>query len=922
MQQDIIAIDSSDDEVIEVGPSSPLKRKVVEKSSEVANEVLPKEKKQKLEDEVVKMVSSKRTKNAENIFFRNIPFYQMRIIMSYLDIISLLRFSQSCHIIRSEILSRSEFWHAFPEPSIVPSINPILSFDSVLSSNLGISFINSDISFQTTPEEGLPSLAFCPIFNIKSFMKIYLSHFRFIGNTSRLILDLGKYMYNSIYGKDIKYIASSFSSLKDLQLLNMKFSNTIAQEFKKLSEPFNLMEKLENIKITFSLLSQSNEGRSLIESSEFSEFIVNWNCPNLQSFHIGEIGSKLVGSPLMATSEINLLNLKFGNLKSFGFESMESAEFLKFLFEKTSNGHLLSKLEEIFVSQLTYSPTLSTQTFPRHNLQKLIISQVITNNAAIVHNIVSNLPHLEYLDISLIPPSDETRPDGKVLIKSDILKQLRFHNFAKFYDSNLIQIDAQHLQVLELKYFGELLIINNEWEHLNRLDIKYSTILNGQLHSILTKCSNSLTNLTIESCSNIRTIHILKDPFSAYFKFIRTMNLRLCGNLEKISIACIGTRNEDLQYLYLQDLSLSDLLSLREFSFELGTNDILPRIYKLKIENCDRLETISPLQMTDQLTSLTFSGSLDSPLWNQTLPKHFKTMTELKQLNLWFKTGTLVQVVGNRITFMISSMKNLESLSIHSRFSTSSFMFSLNSSSLNHLRIISSNENYVEFYLNMPSLQKLEVSNISNVRVLSNNLYHLSIAHGTPRLLTIKDGKNSVNMHNKIRELHLNNVTFTNDVEQLFTLGSSITKLTVQNCTVRKLENHLLLLKSLKQLRLRAAMKKLYVQPSLEYLQVSSDSLKTLDFSHHEKNSVYNLVKINLASCKQFSKFSLSGTKSFLLPHLSTLDVRETSVGDSSIQKVISQAPNLSCIRSSGCTSISTSFAKTITTGNRKAVFN
>ncbi|KAG2375345.1 hypothetical protein C9374_009968 [Naegleria lovaniensis] len=849
----------------------------------------------------------KESTNYENPFFQNIPLYQMRIIVSYLDFLSFLKLSQTCSFIRTEYFSKTEFWNALSEQVIVHSLSPSLVFDK--SSTESIAVIPNKFSLVT----------------LRTFFSIYFESFSFMNQTSRLVLDFDSYMYNTLDKKDVCLIPSYFKNLRDLQLLNIKFSEAKDQLPIIKSIISNQMTGLKRLKITFSENNTSN--RSFLESqnnllhetetaSEFSKFLPCLQ--GLEAFHIGNVIGCTISSekwtPQLSWTELLQIDqVAQETLLSFGVENVLSSDFHKLLF---GDQKILPRLEELFVRSVMDNCGALTDMFQRASLKKLIISDFITNNANVFQYIVKQLPNITYMDVKLVPSDGETKPDGMVYLKSDSLRFLKFSDFNKFFDSNLIQLDLPNIEQLSLENFGEISILQEKLLHLTKLEIRNSMMLTGQLHSILSKCATSVSYLIIDSCPNVRNIHILKDVFGEKFAYLRHCQISNCKLLEKVSISCIGVGVEDVKYLYMQNLSLSNLQSLREFRCEYGTDQITSRIVSLNLSYCDGLKVLHPEASLKTIQNLSVTGGCESNLWNSIIQNCLKSAQELKTLTLHFKNSILVHAFAFRLSNLIRDIPRVEEFTLSSKFSTNTFMFNFSSLSLKKLKIISENENPVDFYITTPLLENLELTRITNIRIKSNHLSSLNVTHSNMRQLSISSDNNQLsNMEN----IYLNTVT---GEALLKTLSQcpNVKRLTLIQVDSNAIVKTLLpRFEFLENLYISGPVRRFQLIPSLRMVNIMSQTLQSVIVPKIETSKYYQLAKLNLSFCSNLSKIDIE-SKDTTLPYLRMVDVRTTKVQDASLKKIISRAPRLSCIRA-GSSAVSEKFEKEIKQGNRKANF-
>ncbi|KAF0974385.1 hypothetical protein FDP41_006417 [Naegleria fowleri] len=850
--------------------------------------------------------------NFENPFFKNIPLYQMRIIVSFLDFLSFLKLSQTCAFIRKEYFSKHEFWIALSDQVFVNSLSSSLVFDK--SSTESIAVIPNKSSLVT----------------LRSFFSIYSEYYSFITQTSRLILDFDSYMYNVLDKKDVSVISNQFKNLRDLQLLNVKFSEKASAQLLIIKSIIsNQMPDLRRLKITFSKKTKGT--RSLCESqfseeaneSEFSQFS---SClKGLESFHIGSVTSDSTSSESTWTPQLSWKELTeidaFAqeSLLSFGVESVYSSDFNQLLFGD-SNKFLLPRLEELIIgSVLDNCGSISKGMIERASLKKLIISEFLTHNANVLQFVVKNLPNITYMDVKLSSPTGETKPDGKIYLKSDSLRFLKFSDFNKFFDSNLIQLDLPNIEHLSLENFGEISILQ-EKVHLSKLEIRNSMIMTGQLHSILSKCATSLRYLSIDTCPNVRNIHLLKDPYEENFTFLRHCFLSNCKLLEKVSLACIGVQAENVKYLYMQNLSLTNLQSLREFRIELGTNQMTTQIVSLNLSFCDGLKVLHPETSLKSIQNLTFTGGCDSHLWNSIIQECLKSSQHLKTLSFNFRSP-FVHAFAFRLSNLMRVISSLEEFTLTSKFSTNTFMFNFSSPSLKKLKIISENENPVDFYITMPLLESIELTRITNIRIKSNNLTSLSVTNSKIRQLAISSEDQQPS---KLENIYLHTVTGDALAKTLSECPQLKHLTLIQVETKNILKTVLPRCELLESLYFSGTVRKLEVIPSLRVLTIFSENLQSVVFPKIDHSSVdtnhvveYKLATLKLSFCSNLSKIDLKETT---LPYLRMVDVRASKVEDSSLKKMISRAPRLTCIRA-GNSAVSESFEKMIKDGNRKASF-
>ncbi|EFC40651.1 predicted protein [Naegleria gruberi] len=903
---DVVVISDDDDENNE----NPLKRKFQENSKtnnhqEENNEinhqlvVVGDDDDYEVEEVDITEIEAKRRRpnlvnNSEKYFFQYIPLYQMRIIVSYLDLNSILKFSQTCSYLRSEYLMRKEFWQGLDEMNFLPTISNALVFDSSTSSTLGMAIL-SNIS--------LPISNFT---TLRSFFSIYLEHFPFLVNVTRLVLDFEKYMYISLERNDIQYLAESFTELCDLQLLNIKFKD-VSNELRIIKE-FLAQTNVKRLKISF-FTNDANQNLSFIANQGFNEFISSLN--SLESLHFGFNKRGNITCYEFSKNELLAISNQLGtSLKSFGCQNITIEDFVNTFFQ-IEREEVLPQMEEILIGGLNCIQPFNLPTIPRNNLTKMVIEAFRTKEARDIQKILNNLPNLQYLNVSIIRPDSNTEVDGKVILKSNSLKQLRFINYPVCCRESLVQLDLPNIEKLILQNFGELMVLS-ELKKLQNLRIANSFMFNGHLNALLGKCSDSLTEFRIRDCFNIRSIHILKDPYVNNFVQLRTLKISSMPQLEKVSIACVGLHLIENNGIVLEKLSLKHVKSLREFSFELGDREIYPQIRHIKLSNCNGLRSMTPEPMMHTFESLFYYGDFESPLWTY-LSNQYENMKALKKLHFHIESN-MKHISSVRMSRLLMNINNLEEFGLSSRFSNDSFVFNIDHKNLRRLEILLKQATDVKFSIFAPLLESLNITYTSYVYLKSNLLKDINATNCEIKELVVQNEAKE-NAFSSVHSLTLRSCNIVN-FRQSIPLFKNLKRIAIHEGKVGpKFQEVLSELSNLESLTFDGEIPSINILPSMRVLSMNSGNVKSIIIPEGSNS----LIKMNVSSCTQLTQLKFQSKKS-TLPYLAIVDIRGTSLNEKSIKTLVARSPNLKNIRASNVP-LDKDLGRRIRKSNQKASF-
>ncbi|KAL9653483.1 hypothetical protein ABK040_002116 [Willaertia magna] len=867
-------------------------------------------------------IELKRKNNIENNPFLNIPFYQWKIIIFYLDFKSIINLSNVSYYFKFEIFNSLELYQ-----------------------------LTEDFSFYKNNYHS--------ILTLYSFVERMKRSFPNGLKFHSLGLDFSKYIFNLIKKKDFLIFFKEFSFIENLNL-KIKNNENLNKWLEILSECFINRNELNNKKLKgFYLNILKEENNKINKNSNIDNVIKNFTKEDFLQFinnlyiHTNELQSLQLVSDLnfenfnFNYSDFEILDNYFNNsLNNLTLPVLNGIILLSLLFSAKSNttnslqkiddNLLLNNLQKIKIQNIICNDDLFFgKITERHFLKKLIINNCFCKDTTFLQILFNNLPNLEYFKIKLIAKKEENetnRPNGNIYIKHLNLKYLKFTNFINFYNTHFIQLDCKNLNYLKLKNFSEILILTEKLNNLRNLKLKNGYLLSGQLHSLIEKCVDSLQKITLKNCINIKFISVVKNPFENNFNFLRKIKIINCNLLEKFTISCIGLTdiNKFKDLFYLEKIKIINATSFKEIFYETGNFELVPSLNYLYLENVDNLQPLQKISLNN-LNYLFYKSLFESLFWDFIL-KH-NNLNNLKELNINFKSNQIfTDSFASRFFYFLQKLINLEKCYFHCKMSTYISLLQINSNSLKEFTISSEDEmnSNLSLFIKMLNLEKLNIFGISNIKTITPNLYSLNLNNLCLDNLVILNDKNSSIVKN-LKDLSFVNVNvrrskmkiiedFIDNLQNLNKLNYLINdedkdKDTITNYLKDKIL-HLNYLTNI-NIKLLSHLQSFTITPSMKTVDIRCKKLQSISFLKSDNNE-FQLKKLNLSNNVKLSKITLPPNK---LNYLSVLDFRGSKLKEKSIVQMLPYTPNVLILRLACCSSITSEFLQQVAKVNRNGNF-